>query len=98
MPERAAYAAADADVFPVEAQINARAPRSIARDTAIVIPRSLNEPVGFSPSFLIRTSQLGATRALNFDASTSGVFPSPSQTTALHGGRNSRNRSVMPVR
>src|SRR5207244_5603558 len=92
MPARAAYAAAEADVFPVEAQINARAPRSIARETATVIPRSLNEPVGFSPSFLIKTSQLGATRALNFGARTSGVFPSPSETTVLHSGRNSRNR------
>ncbi len=50
-PARAAYAAADADVLPVEAQINARLPCSTAFDTATVMPRSLNEPVGFSASY-----------------------------------------------
>ena len=50
MPALAAYAAADADVLPVEAQAMARAPSSIAFDTARVIPRSLNDPVGFMPS------------------------------------------------
>src|SRR5437868_6114954 len=42
IPARAAYAAADADVFPVEAQLNATAPRSTAFETVIVMPRSLN--------------------------------------------------------
>ena len=46
------YAAADALVFPVEAQITASAPRPLARETATVIPRSLKDPVGFSPSNL----------------------------------------------
>ena len=41
-----------AAVLPVEAQITASAPRPFARETATVIPRSLNEPVGFSPSNL----------------------------------------------
>ena len=49
-PARAAYAAADADVLPVDAQIASLAPRSTAIDIAIVIPRSLNDPVGLSPS------------------------------------------------
>src|SRR5438445_9639005 len=97
MPARAAYAAADADVFPVEAQINARTPRSIALETATVIPRSLNDPVGLSPSFLMKTSQPRPTRALNFGENTSGVFPSPREITALHGGRNSRKRSITPL-
>src|SRR5205807_5119053 len=88
---------ADADVFPVEAEINARAPRSIARETATVIPRSLNEPVGLSPSFLTKTSQPRPTRSLNFGENTSGVSPSPSEITFLHGGRNSRNRSITPL-
>src|SRR6476469_5346434 len=57
IPARAAYAAAEAEVFPVEAQISAVIPRSIALDTATVIPRSLNEPVGLTPSFLMKTSQ-----------------------------------------
>ena len=50
MPARAAYAAADAEVFPVDAHNTACWPRATASVTAIVIPRSLNEPVGLSPS------------------------------------------------
>ena len=48
----AAYAAADALVLPVDAQMIAFAPSSTARLTATVMPRSLNEPVGFAPSTL----------------------------------------------
>ena len=51
-PARAAYAAALAAVFPVEAQMIASAPDPFARDTATVIPRSLKLPVGFAPSSL----------------------------------------------
>ena len=51
MPARAAYAAAAAEVLPVDAQIIALEPSSTALVTAIVIPRSLNEPVGFKPSY-----------------------------------------------
>ena len=50
IPAAAPYAAAEADVFPVEAQTIARAPTSAALATARTIPRSLNEPVGFWPS------------------------------------------------
>ena len=39
-----------AEVFPVEAQIIAPAPSSLALVTAIVIPRSLKLPVGLHPS------------------------------------------------
>ena len=55
-PARAAYAAADAAVLPVEAQTMAWAPSRTAAETAQVIPRSLNEPVGFRPSSLHHTS------------------------------------------
>ena len=51
-PAWAPYAAADADVLPVEAQMIARAPSSSAFATATTMPRSLNEPVGFWPSTL----------------------------------------------
>ena len=50
MPARAAYAAADADVLPVDAHSTACWPRATASVTAIVMPRSLNEPVGLRPS------------------------------------------------
>ena len=49
-PARAAYAAAEAEVLPVEAQITVCAPLSTALDTARTIPLSLKEPVGFRPS------------------------------------------------
>ena len=42
---------AAAEVFPVDAQITHLAPSSIAFATANTIPRSLNEPVGFNPSY-----------------------------------------------
>ena len=51
-PARAAYAAAEAEVFPVEAQMTALAPPSTALLIATVIPRSLKEPVGFEPLVL----------------------------------------------
>jgi len=57
MPDFAAYAAADADVFPVDAHITALAPFSSALDTASVIPRSLNDPDGFIPSHLRYTDK-----------------------------------------
>jgi hypothetical protein len=49
-PAAAPYAAADADVLPVDAQTIARAPLSIAFATATTMPRSLKDPVGFWPS------------------------------------------------
>ena len=55
MPALTAYAAAEAEVFPVDAQITAFAPSSAALEIAMVIPRSLNDPVGFRPSYLIQT-------------------------------------------
>ncbi len=48
----AAYAAAEAEVLPVEAHSTACWPRASASVTAIVIPRSLNDPVGLRPSTL----------------------------------------------
>ena len=42
----------EAEVFPVEAQATAVAPARTAWVTATVMPRSLKEPVGFSPSCL----------------------------------------------
>ena len=37
-------------MLPVEAQITALAPASTALETATVMPRSLNDPVGLAPS------------------------------------------------
>jgi len=52
-----AYAAADALVLPVDAQITAVAPSCTAFEMATVMPRSLKEPVGLAPSTLRCTSQ-----------------------------------------
>src|ERR1700684_1036153 len=80
MPARAAYAAADADVFPVDAHSTARWPRATASVTAIVIPRSLKEPVGLSPSTLRCT--VHPVFAESRGAGISGVAPSDRVTGA----------------
>ncbi len=51
-PVRAAYAAIEAEVLPVEAHMKTRCPASSALATATTMPRSLNEPVGLRPSYL----------------------------------------------
>src|SRR5689334_16919251 len=80
-PARLAYAAIDAEVLPVEAQTTALAPCSTAMDTAIVIPRSLKEPVGLLASTLSQTRQ--PVSADSQPDSTSGVPPSPRVTTGV---------------
>jgi hypothetical protein len=79
MPACAAYAAADADVLPVEAQMTAFAPCSTARESATVMPRSLKDPVGFMPSNFTWTS--APVIAESAAAGMSGVPPSPRVTT-----------------
>ena len=97
MPARAAYAAAEADVLPVEAQIATFAPRSTAVEIAIVMPRSLNDPVGLSPSTLSSTRATPARWAIR-GASSSGVLPSSRVITGVASvtGRNSRYASMSP--
>lgn len=81
MPARAAYAAAEALVLPVEAHTTVRAPASTALLTATVMPRSLKEPVGLAPSTFSQTSQ--PVSAERWAAGTSGVLPSWSETTGV---------------
>src|SRR4051812_3020260 len=83
-PARAAYAAADADVLPVDAQITALAPDARAYVMATVIPRSLNDPVGLAPSTFSSTRD--PVSSPRYGASTSGVPPSPRVTTRAPGG------------
>src|SRR5712692_10929383 len=52
-PAAAAYAASAPPALPAVGAASAFAPSCLARDTAAVIPRALNEPVGFSPSSLM---------------------------------------------
>jgi len=77
-------------VLPVEAQITASAPSATARETATVIPRSLNEPVGFAPSILSRTR--APTRSEITGASIRGVEPSSSVTTGSSAPIGNRSR------
>src|SRR6185312_3229179 len=89
-PARAAYAAALAAVFPVDAHTIASDPSRTAADTAQVMPRSWKEPVGFSPSSLHHTS--APTRSDNRGARISGVLPSPSETTGSPAAKGRRSR------
>src|SRR5215469_2239533 len=97
MPARAAYAAALAEVFPVDAQMTALAPWAAATVIAVVIPRSLKEPVGLRPSTFRCTSQ--PVRADSTGAGSSGVPPSCRVTGVIPAVIGSRSRySVMTPR
>src|SRR5215472_17108720 len=88
-PALAAYAAALALVFPVEAQMTAFAPRAAAMLTATVMPRSLNEPVGLTPSTLRYTTQPVISDSTG--AGISGVDPSPREITGAPSGTGSHS-------
>jgi hypothetical protein len=81
-------------VFPVDAQATHWKPRSMATDSAAVIPVSLNEPVGFIP-WCLASSQSTPASSAERGISYSGVFPSRSVTTRSTSrtiGSSSRNR------
>ena len=77
----APYAASAPAALPADGAINRVAPSARAIDTAAVMPRALNEPVGFCASSLI---QVRSSRR------TSGVMPSPSETSPAASGKTSR--------
>ena len=89
-PALAAYAAIEAEVLPVEAQTTACAPSALATEMAVVMPRSLKEPVGLLPSTFSHTSP-PVTEQSHSDR-TSGVPPSPSVTAGVPSGISSRSR------
>ncbi len=95
-PARAAYAAIEAEVLPVDAQTTAFAPSCAATEIAVVMPRSLNEPVGLSPSTLSQTS--APERPDSQPDFTSGVPPSHKVTASMSCGMSSRSRysSITP--
>src|SRR5438132_12731897 len=97
IPARLAYAAAAAAVLPVLAHRTARLPSSSAFDIARVIPRSLNDPVGFCPSYFRWRSTPGRCR-MRRGARRSGVAPSRSVTRGVRGvtGRYGRYSSITP--
>src|SRR5216684_2139009 len=65
--------------------MTASTPSASALVTATVMPRSLNEPVGFWPSHFRYSSMPGATTAARRSARTRGVLPSFSVTTRSAG-------------
>ena len=77
-------------MLPVDAQITALAPLPAAMLMATVMPRSLNEPVGFAPSTLRYTSQ--PVRADRTGAGSSGVPPSRRLITGVASVTGSRSR------
>ena len=70
--------------------MTAFAPCSTAFETAIVMPRSLNEPVGFMPSNLTQT--FAPVRASSAGAGMSGVPPSPSVMIGVASVTSRRSR------
>ena len=81
----------------MEAQITARAPSWAAIEMAMVIPRSLKDPVGFPPSNFSSTRQPVSSES--HPDSTRGVPPSHSVMTGALAGRGMRSRySVMTPR
>src|SRR5215813_5380314 len=75
IPARAAYAATEAEVFPVEAQHTDVNPSALATEMAADIPESLNDPVGFIPKCLDRRLRRRRVLAACFSGN-SGVLPS----------------------
>jgi hypothetical protein len=77
-------------VFPVDAHSTAFWPRATASETAIVIPRSLNDPVGLRPSTFRWT--VVPVRSESRGANTSGVPPSSRVTGVQSAAAGSRSR------
>ena len=77
--------------MPVDAQTSTRDPSSMAFATARTMPRSLNEPVGFSPSYL-KKSLLSPSAGPMFRLSTSGVEPSWRSTGGVASVTGSQSR------
>ena len=71
-------------MLPVEAQTTALAPSCSATEIAAVMPRSLNEPVGLSPSTLSQTSPPVSPES--HSECTSGVPPSRRVTAGVPSG------------
>src|ERR687891_1928657 len=86
----------EALVLPVEAHTTALAPSSSALETATVMPRSLNDPVGLDPSTFRCTSQ--PVRSDSQRLGTRGVPPSRRVTTGVPAVTGSRSRysSITP--
>ena len=95
---RAAYAAIEADVLPVLAQATPVARSRFACVMPVVIPKSLNDPVGFIPRCL-NDRRFILAYAADRGASQIGVLPSTIVTilASSASGSSSRKRQT-PLR
>src|SRR4051812_1004140 len=77
MPAAEPYAASAAPALPAVGATSPATPSARARVTAALIPRALNDAVGFSPSSLIHSVRTPIDLA-SVGVGSSGVPPSPS--------------------
>ena len=89
-PAALAYAAMDAEVFPVETQATRVIPSRTACEAPQVIPLSLNDPVGLKP-WCLKTSASRPPYSAARRPGSSGVQPSRSVTTRERSSRNGMN-------
>ncbi len=84
-------------MLPVEAHTTALAPWNAATEMAAVMPRSLKEPVGLSPSTLSHTCAPVSPESHSED--TRGVPPSRNVMAGVPSGMSSRSRysSITPL-
>src|ERR1035441_10489162 len=85
-PTRAAYAAAEAPWFPLDATTTPGAPVKAAALTVQRFRRSLWLQVGFWLSSFTKSSQSSPTSAARSEASINGVFPAPMSIFGANGG------------
>ena len=89
IPAAAAYAASAPPALPAVGAAKAFTPSRFARVTAAVMPRALNDPVGFSPSSLTyRFSRCPVPQGIPAPrrfTCTKGVIPSPSEIGGSSG-------------
>src|ERR1019366_3437585 len=94
-PAALAYAAMDAEVFPVETQATRVAPSCTACDAPQVIPLSLKDPVGLKPWCLNPSASRPPYSAARRPGS-SGVQPSLNVTTREKSSKKGMNPGKAP--
>src|SRR5664279_3682788 len=95
-PAELAYAAIEADVFPVDTHATSDAPSCTACDAPHVIPLSLKDPVGLKP-WCLDTSASSPPYSAARRPGNSGVQPSrsvPTRERSSRNGMNSRQRQT----
>src|ERR1035438_7970023 len=92
-PAALAYAASEADVFPVDTHATSDAPSCTACDAPQVIPLSLNDPVGLNP-WCLNTSASSPPYSAARGPGNSGVQPSLNVTDRKSTRLNSSHLGI----